>query len=80
MKVKAYNALVQRFSNLHPFITLVTSRVVIEMNPATGQPDYSEQWAAYYRQMGWHEQADSILKNAANGGGAGQTQTSQAQQ
>ncbi|KAF6025233.1 FUBP1 [Bugula neritina] len=35
-----------------------------KINPATGQPDYSEQWAAYYRQMGYHDQADAILKQA----------------
>ena len=40
---------------------------LVEINPQTGQPDYSEQWAAYYRQMGWHEQADAILKNAGTG-------------
>ena len=26
----------------------------------TGQPDYSAQWAEYYRSMGMHEQANLI--------------------
>lgn len=30
------------------------------VNPHTGQPDYSAQWAAYYRSQGMHEQADMI--------------------
>uniref|UniRef100_A0A915DRQ4 K Homology domain-containing protein n=1 Tax=Ditylenchus dipsaci TaxID=166011 RepID=A0A915DRQ4_9BILA len=30
------------------------------INPQTGQPDYSAQWAQYYRTMGMHEQAALI--------------------
>lgn len=48
------------------------------INPVTGQPDYSEAWAAYYRQMGLHDQADAILAQArqsAAGSGGGQQQT-----
>jgi len=30
------------------------------MNPATGQPDYSAQWAEYYRSMGMTKQAEMI--------------------
>lgn len=30
------------------------------INPSTGQPDYSAQWAEYYRTMGMHEQANLI--------------------
>ncbi|CAB3403543.1 unnamed protein product [Caenorhabditis bovis] len=30
------------------------------INPATGQPDYSAQWAAYYRSVGLHEQAAMV--------------------
>ncbi|ESO06280.1 hypothetical protein HELRODRAFT_188314 [Helobdella robusta] len=32
------------------------------INPQTGQPDYSLQWADYYRQQGMHEQAQAILQ------------------
>ncbi|KAL7073521.1 hypothetical protein ACQ4LE_007625 [Meloidogyne hapla] len=30
------------------------------INPQTGQPDYSVQWAEYYRTMGMHSQAEQI--------------------
>lgn len=30
------------------------------INPMTGQPDYSAQWAEYYRSMGMHDQAIMI--------------------
>lgn len=33
------------------------------INPTTGQPDYSAQWAEYYRTMGMHEQANMIEVN-----------------
>ena len=46
--------------------------VLAEINPATGEPDYTEAWANYYRQMGYHEQADAILKQAPNGQQASQ--------
>lgn len=36
------------------------SDVVPAINPQTGQPDYSAQWAEYYRTMGMHEQAALI--------------------
>lgn len=32
----------------------------VQMNPATGQPDYSLQWAEYYRSLGMHREADLI--------------------
>ncbi|KHN86896.1 Far upstream element-binding protein 1, partial [Toxocara canis] len=39
------------------------------VNPQTGQPDYSAQWAEYYRSMGMHEQAalieNQLKQNAA---------------
>lgn len=44
--------------------------LLVEINPVTGQPDYSEQWAAYYRQMGQYDQAEAILKQAQQGGQA----------
>ncbi|VDM46938.1 unnamed protein product [Toxocara canis] len=30
------------------------------VNPHTGQPDYSAQWAEYYRSIGMHDQATAI--------------------
>lgn len=32
----------------------------VQMNPATGQPDYSLQWAEYYRSLGMHREAELI--------------------
>lgn len=32
----------------------------VQMNPQTGQPDYSSQWAEYYRSMGMHREAEMI--------------------
>ncbi len=39
------------------------------VNPQTGQPDYSAQWADYYRSMGMNREAEAI--EAARGGGGG---------
>jgi len=41
-------------------------------NPATGQADFSQAWAQYYRNQGMHYQADLILQQAtqAQQGGA----------
>ena len=39
------------------------------INPQTGQPDYSAQWAEYYRNMGMHEQAAKIEAQMRGGGG-----------
>lgn len=47
------------------------------MNPSTGQPDYSEAWAQYYRSLGQHEYADMILAQARGGGGGGADPTGQ---
>ncbi|CAD5232028.1 unnamed protein product [Bursaphelenchus xylophilus] len=47
-----------------------------QINPQTGQPDYSAQWADYYRSVGMHEQA-AIIEQQMKGrpaGGAGQPQ------
>jgi len=66
----SYCLLVTHTRVLHTALRVTHSYVlhnalcVVEINPATGQPDYSEQWAAYYRQMGYHDQADAILKQA----------------
>uniref|UniRef100_A0A6M2DRD4 Putative k-similarity type rna binding protein n=1 Tax=Xenopsylla cheopis TaxID=163159 RepID=A0A6M2DRD4_XENCH len=32
----------------------------VQINPATGQPDYSQQWIEYYRSMGMHREASMI--------------------
>lgn len=34
------------------------------INPQTGQPDYSAEWAAYYRSLGLHDQAALIEQQA----------------
>jgi far upstream element-binding protein len=36
----------------------------IQVNPATGQPDYSIQWAEYYRSLGMHREAEMIEQQA----------------
>ena len=42
-----------------------------------GQPDYSAQWAEYYRSLGMHEQASMIEQQAKAGGGAAAPQQQQ---
>ena len=32
----------------------------VNINPSTGQPDYSAQWADYYRNMGMLREAEAI--------------------
>ncbi|EFN87498.1 Far upstream element-binding protein 1 [Harpegnathos saltator] len=39
----------------------------VQVNPQTGQPDYSAQWAEYYRSLGWHREADMIEQQAKQG-------------
>lgn len=48
------------------------------INPQTGQPDYSAEWAAYYRSLGLHDQAALIEQQArANQAAAAATQNVQ---
>lgn len=39
----------------------------IPTNPQTGQPDYSAQWADYYRSMGMFKEAEAIEQQAKSG-------------
>ncbi|XP_076376137.1 P-element somatic inhibitor [Megalopta genalis] len=39
----------------------------VQVNPQTGQPDYSAQWAEYYRSLGMHTEADMIEQQAKQG-------------
>lgn len=36
----------------------------VQVNPQTGQPDYSMQWAEYYRSLGMHREAEMIEQQA----------------
>lgn len=36
----------------------------MQINPATGQPDYSQQWIDYYRSMGMAREAEAIEQQA----------------
>ncbi|XP_030761086.1 far upstream element-binding protein 3 [Sitophilus oryzae] len=36
----------------------------VQVNPSTGQPDYSLQWAEYYRSLGMHREAEVIEHQA----------------
>ncbi|KAJ8672683.1 hypothetical protein QAD02_003943 [Eretmocerus hayati] len=40
----------------------------VSINPSTGQPDYSSQWAEYYRSMGMHREAEMIEQQAKQQG------------
>lgn len=40
----------------------------VQVNPSTGQPDYSAQWAEYYRSMGMHREAEMIEQQAKQAG------------
>ncbi|XP_045467746.1 far upstream element-binding protein 1 isoform X3 [Harmonia axyridis] len=43
-----------------------------QMNPGTGQADYSMQWAEYYRSLGMHREAEMIEQQAKNKAATGQ--------
>lgn len=41
-----------------------SNRTSVQVNPQTGQPDYSAQWVEYYRSLGLHTEADMIEQQA----------------
>ncbi|CAD6211829.1 GSCOCG00003853001-RA-CDS [Cotesia congregata] len=41
----------------------------VQINPQTGQPDYSAQWAEYYRSLGMHREAELIEQQSKQGKG-----------
>ncbi|XP_020281884.1 far upstream element-binding protein 3 isoform X2 [Pseudomyrmex gracilis] len=43
------------------------SQAPVQVNPQTGQPDYSAQWAEYYRSLGMHREAEMIEQQAKQG-------------
>lgn len=43
----------------------------VQVNPQTGQPDYSLQWAEYYRSLGMHREAEMIEQQAKTKTGPG---------
>ncbi|KAK1124516.1 hypothetical protein K0M31_006867 [Melipona bicolor] len=47
--------------------TNAASQAPVQVNPQTGQPDYSAQWAEYYRSLGMHREADMIEQQAKQG-------------
>lgn len=52
----------------------------VQVNPSTGQPDYSLQWAEYYRSLGMHREAEMIEQQAkAKGTNPSAAAASQAQ-
>ncbi|XP_064074960.1 far upstream element-binding protein 3 isoform X3 [Vanessa tameamea] len=54
----------------------------VQINPATGQPDYSQQWIDYYRSLGLMREAEAVeqqtkqQQQGSGGGGAPTTPTS----
>ncbi|XP_015433455.1 PREDICTED: far upstream element-binding protein 1 isoform X1 [Dufourea novaeangliae] len=47
--------------------TNAANQAPVQVNPQTGQPDYSAQWAEYYRSLGMHREADMIEQQAKQG-------------
>ncbi|XP_076665530.1 P-element somatic inhibitor isoform X4 [Andrena cerasifolii] len=47
--------------------TAAANQAPVQVNPQTGQPDYSAQWAEYYRSLGMHREADMIEQQAKQG-------------
>ncbi|XP_044263503.1 far upstream element-binding protein 1 isoform X2 [Tribolium madens] len=45
-----------------------TQQNTMQVNPSTGQPDYSLQWAEYYRSLGMHREAEMIEQQAKSKG------------
>jgi len=54
---------------LHDKYVLIgnANQAPVQVNPQTGQPDYSAQWAEYYRSLGMHREADMIEQQAKQG-------------
>ncbi|CAG9837320.1 unnamed protein product [Diabrotica balteata] len=50
----------------------------VQVNPSTGQPDYSMQWAEYYRSLGMHREAEMIEQQAKAKATGGSMQTAPA--
>ncbi|XP_054004511.1 far upstream element-binding protein 3 isoform X2 [Hylaeus anthracinus] len=50
-----------------PQTTDTSNQAPVQVNPQTGQPDYSAQWAEYYRSLGMHREADMIEQQAKQG-------------
>ena len=53
-----YQAWPGQVGNMNPNMNAVSQAP--QVNPQTGQPDYSAQWAEYYRSLGMHKEAEAI--------------------
>lgn len=61
-------------NNIVNFLDAAAATTQVQINPQTGQPDYSKQWAEYYRSLGMHREADMIEQQAKAGGAAAAVQ------
>ena len=43
---------------------MVPQQQQVQINPATGQPDYSQQWIDYYRSLGLMREAEAVEQQA----------------